>query len=150
MRRMFGALLLIGASVAAPWPLVAQPEVDQKAREKLVGKWAGYAVEGKGEKPDQGPVKLEFVITKDLIKATQFKGKDPLDLGEGSFVLDLVKMPSLLDATKRIDNPNRKETWVGIYKLDGDTLHWCVARKARPTEFATGGGAFLLILKRQK
>lgn len=138
------------ALVLITMPLAAQPQPAQPARAKLAGLWAGYAVEGKGEKPDQGPVKLELVITNDLIKATQFKGKDPLDLGEGTFVLDLAKSPGNLDATKKTDNPNRKETWVGIYQLDGDTLKWCVGRKARPTEFATGQGAFLIILKRKK
>jgi uncharacterized protein (TIGR03067 family) len=122
----------------------------QTDRDKLVGTWLGYAVAGKGETPDQGPVKLELVITKELIKARQFKGKDVLDLGEGTFLLDLGKAPNIMDATKKLDNPNRKETWVGIYNLDGDTLKWCVGRKVRPTEFATGQGAFLIILKRQK
>lgn len=134
----------------SPLPLAAQPESTQKDRDKLVGTWAGYAVDGKGEKPDQGPVKLELVITKDLIKAKQFKGKEIVDLGEGTFVIERDKTPNILDATKKLDNPNRKETWVGIYHLDGDTLKWCVGRKTRPTEFATGQGAFLVILKRQK
>jgi uncharacterized protein (TIGR03067 family) len=126
-----------------------QPDAAEKARESLVGTWTGFAVEGKGEKPNQGPVKLELIITKDLIKAKQVKGKDILDLGEGSFALDLGKAPNLLDASKNTGNPNRKENWVGIYKLDGDTLQWCVARKERPKDFATGQGAFLIILKRQ-
>src|SRR5581483_6096487 len=36
------------------------------ARDKLVGVWNGYAVEGKGENPDRGPVKIELTITQDL------------------------------------------------------------------------------------
>jgi uncharacterized protein (TIGR03067 family) len=121
-----------------------------KARAKLVGTWAGYAVMGKGEKPDQGPVKLELIITKETIKATQLKGKDRFDLGIGTFEIKLDKAPFHLDGDKKLDNPNRKEVWLGIYQLDGDTLKWCVGRKKRPTEFETGDGAFLLILKRQK
>jgi uncharacterized protein (TIGR03067 family) len=122
----------------------------QKAREKLVGVWIGYAVEGRGEKPDQGPVKLKLTITKETIKAIQYKGKDMLDLGEGTFEIVHSKTPFTLDGDKKLDNPNRKEVWQGIYQLDGDTLKWCVRRKGRPTEFQTGDGAFLMILKRQK
>lgn len=119
------------------------------ARAKLVGVWSGYAVEGRGEKPDQGPVKIELNITKNLIQAKQFKGKDAYDLGEGTFELTFDKTPYHLDGNKKLDNPNRKDIWLGIYQLEGDTLKWCVKKKGRPTEFATGAGAFLLILKRQ-
>jgi len=128
--------------------LIAQ-ETAQMAREKLTGVWNGYAAEGKGENPDRGAVKLELTITKDLIKARQFKGKDALDMGEGTFAIQLDKSPRHLDGDKKLDNPNRKEIWLGIYQLEGDTLRWCVGRKTRPTEFATKQGAFLLILKRQ-
>lgn len=125
-------------------------EATEKDRARLVGVWSGYAVNGKGEKPNEGPVKIELTITRDLIKAKQFKGPNTLDLGEGRFEIKLDKTPNHLDGDKKLDNPNRKEVWLGIYQLDGDTLKWCVKRKGRPTEFATGDGAFLLILKRQK
>jgi uncharacterized protein (TIGR03067 family) len=138
-------ILTLGWAVV---PAIAQDSAE-KAREKLVGQWAGYAVHGKGEKPDQGPVKIDLVITKDLIKATGYKGKDPMDLGQGTFVLNLDKAPFHLDGDKKLDNPNRKEVWLGIYQLDGDTLKWCVGRKSRPTEFETKAGTFLLILKRK-
>jgi len=137
---------LIVATLVAPGP--AQESAD-KAREKLIGKWAGYAVNGKGEKPNEGPVKIDLTITKDLIKATGYKGKAPMDLGQGTFDLKLDKTPFHLDGDKKLDNPNRKEIWLGIYRLDGDTLKWCVRKKSRPTEFETKDGAFLLILKRQ-
>ena len=44
------------------------------------------------------------------------------------------------------------ETYLGIYKIEGDTLKWCVAvpGSERPSEFATSGSDFLLVLKRQK
>ena len=129
--------------------LLAQ-EPAKVAREKLVGVWNGYAVEGKGENPDRGAVKLELTITKDLIKAKQFKGKEDFDLGEGTYLIVQDKSPNNLDGDKKLDNPNRKEIWLGIYQLDGDTLKWCVGRKARPTEFETKQGQFLLIFKRSK
>jgi uncharacterized protein (TIGR03067 family) len=45
-----------------------------------------------------------------------------------------------------------KKTYLGIYTLGGDTLKWCVSTpgNARPTEFATKGSQFMLVLKRQK
>ncbi len=128
---------------------VAQ-DSDKSAREKLAGVWAGFAVEGKGETPDRGAVKLELIISKDLIKAKQFKGKDSFDLGEGTYEILQSKSPNHLDGKKKLDNPNRKDIWLGIYHLDGDTLKWCVGKKARPTEFETKQGSFLLILKRIK
>lgn len=127
---------------------VAQERAD-KERAKLVGVWVGFAVEGKGERPDQGPVKVELTITKDTIKGVGLKGRERNDLGTGTFVIKPDKTPFHLDGDKMTGNPNRKEVWVGIYHLDGDTLKWCVGRKKRPTEFETGGGQFLLILKRQ-
>jgi uncharacterized protein (TIGR03067 family) len=127
----------------------AEEKGKKSPRDKLVGVWAGYAVEGKGEKPDQGPVRLELTIFKDLIKARQFKGDKVFDLGEGTFEITLDKSPNYLDGDKKIDNPKRKEIWLGIYQLDGDTLKWCVGKKTRPTAFETKQGAFLLILKRK-
>ncbi len=129
-------------------PVQAQ-EGDAKERERLVGTWTGYAVEGRGENPDRGPVKLELVITKELIKAKQFKGKDAFDLGSGTFAIRKENSMNLLDGDKKLDNPNRKEIWLGIYQLEGDTFKWCVGKKARPSEFETTKGAFLLILKRK-
>jgi uncharacterized protein (TIGR03067 family) len=128
--------------------LVAQ-EPDT-ARAKLVGTWIGYAVKGKGERPEQMGVKVELKITKDTIQGFGFKGKDKPDLGTGTFTLKLDATPHHLDGDKKIDNPKRKEVWLGIYELDGDNLRWCVGRKKRPTEFDGKDDAFLLILKRQK
>jgi uncharacterized protein (TIGR03067 family) len=124
-------------------------EADAAARKNLVGTWRGFAVDGKGEKPDQGPVKLELTISAEKIKGIEFKGENPIDHGEGTFTLDLAADPRQLDGTKTNER-GRKETWLGIYKLDGDTLHWCVGRRERPESFETVKGQFLLILKREK
>lgn len=52
MRR---SLAVVGLAVAVLGnPLLAE-EPARDAREKLVGVWTGYAVEGKGENPDRGP-----------------------------------------------------------------------------------------------
>lgn len=147
MRRYAAAAILFGSVLSLP---VGGQEAGKIAREKLVGTWKGYAVQGKGENPNQGAVHLELTITRELIKARQFKGKEPSDLGEGTFEIVLDKSPNHLDGDKKLENPNRKEVWLGIYQLEGDTLKWCVGRKSRPTEFETRQGSFLLILKRTK
>ena len=47
------------------------------------------------------------------------------------------------------------KNYMGIYKLEGDTLKWCSGNdkaRTRPTEFKTniGTGHFLMILTRKK
>jgi uncharacterized protein (TIGR03067 family) len=139
------ALVALGCTAL----LVAQEDESQEpARAQLVGVWNGYAVEGKGDNLNQGPVKLELKISPELIQAKQFKGEEVLDLGEGTFEIVHDKSPHHLDGNKKLANPKRKEVWLGIYRLEGDTLYWCVGRRTRPAEFETKEGAFLLILKR--
>ncbi len=79
----------------------AEPPSDEaQARKNLTGVWRGFAVEGKGEKPDQGPVKLELSIMGEKIRGTEFKGGESIDHGEGTYVLDLKANPQQLDGTK--------------------------------------------------
>jgi uncharacterized protein (TIGR03067 family) len=136
-------LLTLSAIVAAD----EKSDADAAARKSLTGVWRGFAVDGKGEKPDQGPVKLELTISEKTIKGIEFKGETPVDHGEGAFTLDLAADPQQLDGTKTNER-GRKDTWLGIYKLEKDTLYWCVAKRERPETFATVKGQFLMILKR--
>jgi uncharacterized protein (TIGR03067 family) len=145
MKMLVSALLAIG-SVSS----LAAQEPERVAREQLVGVWVGYAVEGKGETPDRGPVKLQLTISAELIKAKEFKGDEVIDHGEGSYEINLNESPRFLDGNKKTLNPKRKEVWLGIYELKGDTLKWCVGRRTRPAVFETKKGAFLLILKRKE
>ena len=132
----------------APLALAAADDEEAAEHKKLVGTWHGYAVEGRGENPDRGPVKLVLTITMDRITGLK-DGKQ--DVGEGAHKLDLTKQPKRLDAT-RTRKPGTGRTHLGIYKLDGDTLNWCVANwnKPLPTDFVTRKGQYLLILKRKK
>ncbi len=129
----------------------ADPPADSaaQARQKLAGVWKGFVVEGKGEKPDRGPVKLKLTITDKSMHGIETKGAGEIDHGEGEYTFDLASDPRGLDAAKTNDR-DRKDGWQGIYQLDGDTLRWCVAKKARPTAFETVKGQFLMILKREK
>ena len=68
--------------------------------------------------------------------------------GWGEYQLDLKASPQGLDASKT-NARGRKESYFGIYSVEGDTLKWCVSRKERPTTFESTKGQFLLILKRE-
>lgn len=125
------------------------PAEDAAVRKQLVGLWKGFAVEGRGERPDRGPVKLEVTIAEKSIKGIELKGEGTINHGEGAHTLNLKEKPGWLDATKTNER-GRKEEYLGIYTLEGDTLKWCVSRgKQRPAEFLTAKGSFLVILTRQ-
>jgi uncharacterized protein (TIGR03067 family) len=130
--------------------LAGADENDQQERQKFVGVWKGFTVEGRGENPDRGSVKLELRVTENAMKGLEFKGTNVVDHGEGEFALDLSRNPKYLDAWKTNER-GRRQTYVGIYTLEGDTFKWCVSpQKTRPETFETKKGQFLLILKRQK
>ncbi len=140
--------LLLGSAVCPARAQEAKPE-DAAARKQLVGLWKGFAVEGKGERPDRGPVKLEVTISETAIKGLELMGEGIINHGEGTHTFNLKESPRWLDATKT-NECGRKEEYLGIYSLEGDTLKWCVSRgKQRPTQFETVKGSFLVILKRQ-
>jgi uncharacterized protein (TIGR03067 family) len=142
------AILVVSSAALLVEASFSQEKTDA-ARAKLVGTWLGYAVKGKGERPEQMGVKIELKITRNAIQGFGFKANDKTDLGSGVFTLKLDAMPHHLDGDKKLDNPKRKEIWLGIYQLDGDNLRWCVGRKKRPTDFDGKDDAYLLILKRQ-
>lgn len=125
----------------------AEPDPAEEVK-KFAGVWKGYVVDGRGEKPNQGPVKLEISVKGDTITAVQEGNKD---LGEGTFTLKLLKEAKQIDAV-RTKNPGKGQTFLGIYYLEEDTLKWCVStrKKDRPADFITKTGQFLLILKREK
>jgi len=118
---------------------------------RLDGVWVGYVVEGRGENPNGGPVHLELTIKGDQIKARDMSGKQ-LPMTDGTYKVAPGNPPQM-DGTNTRPN-GRTQTYLGIYSVEGDTLKWCVANpnKDRPTAFEiprTGGGQFLLILRKQ-
>jgi uncharacterized protein (TIGR03067 family) len=152
MKLSFALTALLACSVVNParaQDAKPVPAEDATARKQLVGFWKGFAVEGRGERPDRGPVKLEVTITESAIKGIEVKGEGTINHGEGTHTFNLKESPRWLDATKTNER-GRKEEYLGIYSLEGDTLKWCVSRgKQRPTQFETVKGSFLVILKRQ-
>jgi uncharacterized protein (TIGR03067 family) len=149
MRIALPLVILFAAATSADEP----PSMDAAAVaiKSLEGTWEGYAVEGRGERPDRGPVHLRLTFAGDEISAVDLDG-DTRDLGKGKCKIDPSQPIHQLDATGILLPGKRERTFLGIYELDRDTLKWCVdnRQKERPTEFRTAGGKFLLVLKRQK
>jgi len=128
----------------------SKPDPEAAERAKFVGVWKGFAVEGKGENPDRGPVKLEITITDRTMHGIQVKGSERMDHGEGQYILDLAVDPRRLDGVQ-VNERGRKREYIGIYTLEGDTLKWCVSpQRTRPETFETAKGQYLLILRRDK
>ena len=148
MRRLgtgVASLLVIAIFIHA----AGAAETDEaQQRRMLSGEWQGFAVEGTGENPDTGPVKIELEINDKSIHGVAYQGERKMDQGEGEYTLDLSSKPLQLDGAK-LRGGGRKQVWLGIYTLEGDTLKWCVGRRQRPTKFETVKGQFLLILRRQ-
>jgi uncharacterized protein (TIGR03067 family) len=141
-------LVAIAVSWAFSAAATAADDDAAKERQRFVGEWQGFVVEGQGENPNRGPVKLSLKITAEAIVATQDKDGD---LGEGNFSFDLAAKPHTIDA-KRTKAPGVGQMFLGIYELEGDTLKWCSAtpKKDRPTEFKSKSGQYLMILKRKQ
>jgi len=143
-----GLALLTTATAAGQRPVKATDEKAERAR--FVGVWRGFTVEGQGENPDRGPVKLRITITEKTMHGIQIKDDGDIDHGEGEYTLDLAADPPRLDAAKTRGR-GRRQAYIGIYTLEGDTLKWCVSpQKVRPETFETKKGQFLVILKRDK
>jgi uncharacterized protein (TIGR03067 family) len=141
-------LAIVNAGAADDPKPAKQAGDDAQVRKQLCGLWRGYTVEGKGEHPDRGPVKLDLTITEKTMHGLQIKNDGNVDHGQGEYTLDLGAEPRRLDAAKTAAG-GRKQEYIGIYMLEGDTLKWCVSpQKTRPTTFETVKGQFLLILKR--
>jgi uncharacterized protein (TIGR03067 family) len=138
--------VILACCIARP-SRAAEPDPTDDVK-KLAGVWKGYVVNGRGEQPNQGPVKLEITVKGETILAVQDGSKD---LGEGTYTLKFTKDGKHIDAV-RSKNPGKGQTFLGIYSLEGDTLKWCVStpKKDRPADFITKTGQFLLILKRDK
>jgi uncharacterized protein (TIGR03067 family) len=130
--------LTLVLAVAVAQSVVAA-DADTEARKQLAGVWKGRV--------DQGATGHVLTFTTSSITGNRGENQD---LGEGSFKLDLTKRPWKMDASQT-KGPRRGKTYLGIYSLEGDTLKWCVSTPGneRPTEFATEGSNFLLLLKRQ-
>jgi uncharacterized protein (TIGR03067 family) len=123
---------------AAPASYAGDAATEASTREKLAGVWDGQV--------DKGATGHTITITKDLISGTKDQTRD---LGKGSYTLNLANQPWQMDATTINKDGSEGAVWLGTFKLEGDSLIWCVSKAARPTKFETSAGQFMLVLKRQ-
>lgn len=126
--------------LAAGLFLVADDAADKaKARARdlaaFQGGWRVEWVERDGEKTELGDAAVYTI-----------KGDRWLKDGRAisSIEIDPGFSPKLLDLTRLIDDVRKGTKMEGIYKIDGDTMEWCVytgdGTKERPTEFKAPKG----------
>ena len=88
-----------------------------------------------------------------IIKGKEFTMKEKIATYKGTFLIDPTKKPKTIDM-KFTEGPEKGNTSLGIYELDGEDFKLCltITAKDRPTEFAAKAksGLGLEVLKREK
>src|SRR4051794_188375 len=138
-------LLATVLTVRAAW---AQGAVGD--REALQGTWTCAAMERNGVPVPPDRYKGgRLVVEGDRFTYSQ----DGRVKVQGVRTLDPGRSPKAFDDT-HTSGPFKGKTYLGIYKLDGDTFTTCngSAGQARPTGFATkpGSGLLRVVYKREK
>lgn len=143
MAKRLGCLLVVGLLLGADPP----SDAGKKDLEKLQGEWKAEKAQNDGEEAPASLVEKMTVTVKgesmtiDVGSARDEKAKIHLDPGKSPAAIDI-----------KPTRPGR-ETILGIYRLEGDSLTLCWAIEgARPAEFASKSGSkhVLFVLKRVK
>jgi uncharacterized protein (TIGR03067 family) len=132
---------------------------DAEEQKKLEGTWVGGVKNGSGSgrsgKAGKGGRQgfmvsiTEFVIKDGKITA---KGDRGSDFGGGTYEINIDANPKTMDAVG-VAGKFQGKSYLGIYKLNGDTLEWCAANPgiARPKDFSTTPQVqFHMVLTRKK
>jgi uncharacterized protein (TIGR03067 family) len=142
----FGLLLTMSGRSAADDKPKEKPLTDKS----LQGVWRGARFDsGKGEDPEKG-VKLELTFKDDQIIGKRLPTGD---IGEGT--IKLSKDGKEIDAVGTTSGYKGK-TYLGIIKVDGDTLYWCTGTIAkdqkRPEKFEASPDqrTYLIVVKKEK
>jgi uncharacterized protein (TIGR03067 family) len=116
---------------------------------KLEGTWKVVSLEVGGMKIPPEAIKNSRLI----IKGKEFTMKEMIATYRGNFVIDSSKKPKTIDI-KFTGGPEKGNTSLGIYELNGDELKLCltITGKKRPTEFAAKpkSGHGFEVLKRER
>jgi len=132
-------------------PVRGNPSNTPRNGQGLAGVWRGWVVDGRGENTDSGAMQMELRIEGNRMTAREVgTSRAPEGLGSGTFTFTGNGTTGNLDATGA-SGPQQNKQFLGIYQLDGDTLRWCVGNqgRARPTEYATRSGNYLMVLHRE-
>ena len=122
----------------APLTATAGDALDKAKAKELAafqGEWRVNWVERDGEKTEQ---EQDAIYT---IKGNKWlRGETEIS----SIEIDPSPNPRLLDLTRLIDDAKKGLKMEGIYKLEGDTMVWCIytgeGTKQRPLEFRAPHG----------
>jgi uncharacterized protein (TIGR03067 family) len=123
MKRLLLVVLAVGLAAAAK---------AQEEQNKLEGKWKLKRYERAGEE--------KRIPKNDMASITGGKLSFPALGNNLPIKLDATKKPKQIDLMNA--GTNGRQTWAGIYELEGDTLKLCVAtgsEQTRPQEFTTKG-----------
>lgn len=141
-RHAAGKFTVVGGVVLGVLAAVVMWQHFGQPTSELDGTWQGVQWEGSdGHRSDIGAVAMRMTIAGEKLKMTHPAG--PVD---GFILTDATQNPKTFHAGG--GNMN----WVGIYKLDGETLTLCMNNgdgAERPIEFKSKP-AYLLVLKRVK
>jgi len=151
---LLAGLLSLNAALLAQTPDVTAE------RKKLDGTWVGGVKgggggQGKSGKGGKGGGQGYMVnITELVIKDGKItaKGDRGSDFGAGTYTLSLGTNPKTMDANGT-GGKTQGKSYLGIYRLNGDTLEWCAANPgiARPKDFFTTPQVqFHMVLQRKK
>jgi len=117
--------------------------------ERLQGTWSVSSLEIEGAKMGENV----FAGSKIVVDGNKFTTISMGATYKGIFKIDVASKPKTLDLMFD-EGPEKGNTSLGIYELDGDSwkLCLCVGSKVRPKEFVTkaGSGHALETLKRDK
>lgn len=96
----------------------------------------------------EGRSQIELLITGDRIEGREIGPAGGDSLGAGTFTMTGNGKSGNMDAVYT-DGPRAGQVCLGIYRLEGNTVLWCVNnRGVRPQELAAGPGNWLLTLTR--
>ena len=140
--------LLVGLMIAAPAP----KDAPKREAPSLVGEWEGEKAVAGGKELPVPAGGVGFTFNADGTVTMREGKRAPRQL---RYTADPKKDPAEFDILPPDDKPERG-VFVGIYKIEGDTLTVCAAvgppGTARPTTFEStpGSEARLVVFKRVK
>jgi uncharacterized protein (TIGR03067 family) len=127
----------------------AAPDTVKKELEKFRGSWRYGSMEMEGTAMPQESLKDAKLVC----DGDHFTFSEPGMTHRGTFRIDPTKAPKTIDVVFT-EGPNKGETLLGIYELEGDTYRVCLATpgKERPKALVSkaNSGTVLEVLKRDK